>query len=323
MSKKPKIYLKNKIDQSTMDKIHADSKIESPRQKIAPSKVLAVVFALVLIVGIPIGVTKFFYHADSQTDISRSMAEDKAKLEKLESQKNELVTKINKENADFGFNSTLDNYKTNKSPESKWQVAWQTNFGNINIELESKDAPASVENFIRLNSRQYYNNSIVHRIVKSDNFKVIQGGDFTKYDGTGGQSAYYISEQLDNLIPDENWKVKPESNLGTGESSGGVPANDSFYKNFDTKTGEIEYPKGLILMAKKNYPDSASSQFFITLDKTILPAQYTVFGKITEDTLNTLDKINTEVSVGEGSKTPKDGIPDRQIMITNTEIKKV
>jgi peptidyl-prolyl cis-trans isomerase B (cyclophilin B) len=323
MSKIPKIYLKNKIDQSTMDKIHSDSQIESPQRIIAPSKFLAAVLALALIIGIPIGVTKFFYHADSQTDIAMSIAEDKTKLEKLESQKNELVAKINKENNDFGFTSTLDNYKTNKSPDNEWRVAWQTNFGNINLELDSKDAPTSVENFVRLNSRQSYNNTIVHRIVKSDNFKVIQGGDFTKYDGTGGQSAYYISEQLDNLIPDENWKTKPDIDLETSETKGGVVPNDSFYKNFDSKTGEVEYPKGLILMAKKNYPDSASSQFFITLDKTILPAQYTVIGKIATDSISTLDKINTEVSVGEGSKNPTDGVPDKEIKIVNTEVKKL
>lgn len=323
MPKKPKIFLKNKISQFEIDKIHSDSRIESPKPIIPPSKILALILSFVLVVGIPVGAVKLFYHAESQTDISRSITEDKEKLAKLEAQKNELIATISKENTSFGFTSTLDNYKTNKSPDSNWQVAWQTNFGELKFEINSKDAPATVENFIRLNSRLVYNETIIHRIVKSDSFKVIQGGDFTKFDGKGGQSAYYVSEQLDNPIPDENWKTKPESDLASGISNGGVFVNDNYYKNFDIKTGEVELPKGLILMAKKNFPDSASSQFFITLDKTFLPAQYTVFGKVSSDTLITLDKINAEVNVGETFKTPTDGIPDKEVKIISTEVKKV
>lgn len=293
------------------------------KSKVAPSKILAVVLALTLIIGIPIGVTNFFYHANSQTDIERSLEEDKQKLAKIEGDKNELLNKIDLENKQFGFTSTLDNYKTNKSPESKWQVAWQTNFGDLKFDLLSKDAPATVENFVRLNSRQKYKDTIVHRIAKQDKVAIIQGGDFDKFDGTGGQSAYYISEQLDNLIPDENWQNKPDVNLETGETIGGEVPNIEYYKNFNSQTGEIEYPKGLILMAKKKYPDSASSQFFITLEKTILPAQYTVFGKVTTATIVTLDKIKNEVNVSIESKVATDGFPNKEIIVKTTEVKKV
>jgi cyclophilin family peptidyl-prolyl cis-trans isomerase len=290
---------------------------------VQPSKILAVIFALTLIIGIPYGAIQFFYHADSQTDIQKSLAEDKEKLGKLESEKNELVNKIAKENLDFGFTSTLDNYKTNKSPESKWQVSWETNFGNLKFDIDSKYAPATVENFVRLNARGNYKNSTIHRMVKQENIEIIQGGDTDKFDGTGGRSAYYVSEQLDNLIPDENWQIKPDIDLNTGETKGGVIPNPEYYNNFNAKKGEIEYPKGLILMAKKKYPDSASSQFFITLDKSILPAQFTVFGKVTTDTIGTLDKINNEVSVGEGSKTPGDGFPDMEIKIIEIAVRKL
>jgi cyclophilin family peptidyl-prolyl cis-trans isomerase len=293
------------------------------KSTIAPSKILAVLLAITLIVGIPVGAVKFFYHANSQTDIERSLEEDKQKLAKLESEKNELVNKIETENKQFGFTSTLDNYKINISSDSKWQVAWETNFGDLKFKLDSKDAPVTVENFVRLNARNNYKNSGIHRVVKQENVAIIQGGDFDKFDGTGGQSAYYISEQLDNLIPDENWQTKPDVNLETGETKGGIVSNIEFYKNFNSQTGEIEYPKGLILMAKKKYPDSASSQFFITLEKTILPAQYTVFGKVNADTIITLDKISKEVSIGDGSKTPGDGFPNKEIKIINTEVKKL
>jgi cyclophilin family peptidyl-prolyl cis-trans isomerase len=287
---------------------------------IQPSKILAAIFALTLIISIPYGATKFFYHTDSLTDIARSAAEDKDKLAKLEDEKNQLVIKIEKENTQFGFNSTLENYKTNKSQSSTWKINWQTNFGNINLDLSSQNAPISVENFVRLNARGLYKNSIIHRMVKQENVKIIQGGDFDKFDGTGGQSAYYISEILDNLIPDENWQTKPDIDLETGETKGGIVPNPEFYQNFNSKTGEIEYPKGLVLIAKKKYPDSGNSQFFITLDKTILPAQYTVIGKVAPDTIITLDKINNEVNVDKDSKNPIDGFLDREVKIINTEV---
>ena len=292
------------------------------KSNIPPYKILVLILAISLIITIPYGAVKFFYHADSQTDISRSLEEDKQRQNKLENQKNDLVGKIAQENTDFGFTSTLDNYKTNKSPDTKWQINWQTNFGDLNFELNSQDAPINVENFIRLNARNSYKNSIIHRTVKQSNIKIIQGGDFDKFDGTGGQSAYYVNEQFDNLIPDENWKTKPDIDLETGETKGGVVPNIQYYKNFNSQTGEIEYPKGLILVAKKKYPDSASSQYFITLDKTVLPAQFTVIGKVTDNTINTLDKINLEVSVGQDSKNPSDGFPNKEIKILSTEVKK-
>jgi cyclophilin family peptidyl-prolyl cis-trans isomerase len=293
------------------------------KSSIKPSKILAVIFALALIIGIPYYALQLFNHADSQTDIQRSLAEDKEKFAKLENEKNLLVNKIAKENADFGFTSTLDNYKTNTSPDSKWQMSWETNFGKLKFDIDSKYAPKTIENFIRLNARGVYKNTIIHRLVKQDSVKIIQGGDFDKFDGTGGQSAYYVSEQLDNLIPDENWQTKPDIDLESGQTKGGIVPNPEYYQNFNAQTGEIEFPKGLILMAKKKYPDSASSQFFITLDKTILPAQYTVFGKIAVETIVTLDKINTEVSVGEGSKTLGDSFPNKEVKITDVEVKKL
>ncbi len=296
---------------------------KNPQFNIPPSKILALVLAIFLIISIPFGVVQFFLHTDSQTDISRSLEEDKQRQLKFEFQKNMLTTKIEAENNQLGFTSTFDNYKINKSPDSKWQINWQTNFGDLNFELNSQDAPINVENFVRLNTRSAYKNTVIHRIVKQDNVNIIQGGDFDKLDGTGGQSAYYLSEQLDNLIPDENWQTKPDIELESGITKGGLVPNTQYYKNFNSQTGEIEYPKGLVLIAKKKYPDSASSQFFITLDKTILPAQYTVIGKVTDETINTLDKTNREVGVEYDSKNPSDGFPNKEIKILNTGVKKV
>lgn len=69
-----------------------------------------------------------------------------------------------------------------------------TNQGNIIIELEESIAPFTVQNFVKLSEKGYYNNTIFHRIVP--NF-VIQGGDPT---GTGyGGPGYSIRSEFSPL----------------------------------------------------------------------------------------------------------------------------
>ena len=60
------------------------------------------------------------------------------------------------------------------------------NFGEIKIELDYQNAPISSANFVSLVKSGFYNGLTFHRIIK--NF-MIQGGDFTNRNGTGGHSA--------------------------------------------------------------------------------------------------------------------------------------
>ena len=117
-------------------------------------------------------------------------------------------------------------------------------YGTIKLELDEGTAPITVANFIKLANDGFYNGLTFHRIM--DGF-MIQGGD-PDGNGTGGAKD----------------KIKGE-----------------FAKN--GVNNPISHVKGVISMARSNDPDSASSQFFITVaDSTFLDGSYAAFGRVTE-----------------------------------------
>lgn len=63
----------------------------------------------------------------------------------------------------------------------------RTNYGDISLRFFPEAAPLAVNNFIALAKAEKYNNTIFHRVI--DKF-MIQGGDYTNFNGTGGESIY-------------------------------------------------------------------------------------------------------------------------------------
>ena len=121
-------------------------------------------------------------------------------------------------------------------------------------ELYPEIAPNTVNNFISLAAKGFYNGLIFHRVI---NGFMIQGGC---PDGTGmGGPGYSIK----------------------GEFSQNGFAND------------LAHDAGVLSMARAMHPDSAGSQFFIMHKKSPhLDGAYAAFGKITEG-LEVVDKIAT------------------------------
>lgn len=140
------------------------------------------------------------------------------------------------------------------------------NYGSIEIELDSTQAPITVENFLSLVDNHFYDGLTFHRII--DGF-MIQGGD-PLGNGTGGSPN----------------KIKGEF------SANGV--NNS-----------ISHVRGVISMARSQMMDSASSQFFIVhKDSTFLDGQYAGFGHVTSG-MEVVDAIckNTKVIDDNGTVT--------------------
>lgn len=206
----------------------------------------------------------------------------------------------------------------------KWELTMSiANFGDLNVELNTDFAPKSVENFVRLTSRKYFDGTTFHRMVKQQSFEVIQGGDGENGDGSGGKSAFWTSIKNPGYVPDEMWITTPAYDDKGSITNKPALKNDSLYKNFDAKNGLITYPKGSIAMAKTTQPNSATSQFFIVLNDTVLPADYTIFATIKPESFAVLDKIastvNPEVSATATASTG-DGKPDQEIRITQVLI---
>jgi cyclophilin family peptidyl-prolyl cis-trans isomerase len=292
-------------------------------------KVIGAINAAVLI-GLFAGFTFYIIPERILTQTDDKVEERRAKedQEKRDQDKKDADTRLNTESSVLKFDQ-------NKNWDLSMKIA---EFGDLKINLKNEFAPKTVENFVRLSYRGYYDNTIIHRIVKDTDFAVIQGGDKESRNGSGGRSAFFVENQDEGLIPDEIWTTKPEFKVETkttetgAETQQNVLANEpklrypDLYANFNPDGGTVEYRKGLILMAKTTQPDSASSQFFITLDKTILPAEYTVFGVISPESFAVLDKIKSEVNPvqndEEGNPVPdaRDGTPSKEIKIEKVEI---
>lgn len=79
-----------------------------------------------------------------------------------------------------------DIYDAVRKKKAKAYVRLITSEGTLNLELHTDMVPRTTDNFLRLCEKQYYNNTVFHRLIQ--NF-MMQGGDPTGT-GKGGQSGF-------------------------------------------------------------------------------------------------------------------------------------
>lgn len=128
----------------------------------------------------------------------------------------------------------------------------------MKAELYPEIAPNTVNNFISLIQKGFYDGLIFHRIITGF---MIQGGD-------------------------------PE---GTGMGGPGYSIKGEFKRN--GFKNDLKHTKGVLSMARSGNPDSAGSQFFIMHENAPhLDGDYAAFGKLIEgeDVLNDIATISTD-----------------------------
>ena len=126
---------------------------------------------------------------------------------------------------------------------------------SIKVELYPDVAKNTVNNFISLVNKHFYDGLIFHRVIKDF---MIQGG-----------------------CP-----------LGTGTGDAGYNIHGEFSQN--GFKNDLKHDRGVISMARTSRPNTASSQFFIMhKNSPFLDGQYAAFGKVIEG-IEEVDKIAGE-----------------------------
>jgi len=211
-------------------------------------------------------------------------------------------------------------------PQKGEQIAvLQTNYGTIKIRLFPQEAPKTVENFIGLIQKEYYNGLTFHRVVKDF---MIQGGD-PKGNGTGGESLWggtFEDEFSANLVNLRGSLAMANSGANTNGSqffinqAGPVSSNvwsqyESLYSQLKTydqsKWPQIAANQYTILNTdsltdtyKKLYEKQGGNPSLDGAYNAFTPKRgHTVFGQVFEG-MDAVDAI-AQVEVDSTSKKPK------------------
>ncbi len=171
-----------------------------------------------------------------------------------------------------------DQTKTMETKIKTYKVSMKTDAGVIQLGLYSAVAPKTVDNFITLAKKGFYDGIKFHRVVPGF---VIQGGDpLSKTNdprtGSGGPGYQFEDE------------INPKA-LGLSDAEIKVLESQGYKYDFSLPSLQMEV--GALAMANAG-PDTNGSQFFIVSDspQPYLNGKHTVFGKVT-DGMDVVKKI--------------------------------
>lgn len=147
-------------------------------------------------------------------------------------------------------------------------ITLETTLGTIVVELYPNDAPKTVENFLTLARKGYYDGVTFHRVIPGF---MIQGGDPNCGKNGGADSGF------------------------CGGGGPGYQFDDEL--NSATASYKRGYVKGTLAMANAG-PNTNGSQFFITVADYPLPHNYTIFGRVVggQDVADAISKVGRNAS---------------------------
>ena len=162
-------------------------------------------------------------------------------------------------------------------------VILHTTRGDITIDLDTENAPKTVENFLQYVRDGHYDNTVFHRVI---NGFMIQGGGM-----------------------DRNMTEKPTRAPVVHEG------RDAYAKGLKNEVGTLA-------MARTNDPNSATAQFFINVaDNVFLDPRgdspgYTVFGRV----VSGMDVVNKIKTVPTGNAGMHQNVPTTPVVIQSATI---
>jgi len=181
-------------------------------------------------------------------------------------------------------------------------VIFETTMGRFIVILYPKQAPVTVENFLKYVDAGFYDGTVFHRVIRMEKPRVENPKDDTTINIVQGGGYTYPLSMKNTLAP-----IKSESRKG------------------------LSNEKGTIAMARSTDPHSATSQFFINVEdnpvlnysttkqiysqdpeKEVVNAGYCAFGKVLRG-MNVVEEILKVKTVRKGDM---EDVPAKPIYIT-------